>query len=193
MAASEKQSVSKQAYRDYITVTNMLIQDFTAQGRETDADGRLQLYDEFLVRIKQEAETAYNRIDNSRSRDKPLWYDLVDTREIYADERLQKIYVEIEEEDEEDEDDRLAREAEEFGTDVDTWLEFLEYGLEWYIGTELRSTERYRPYAYLEDLIQDIVNYASAVEYVRFDGEFYWIAVADSSRRAPRSRRKSIT
>jgi len=184
--ASLNQSQSKQAYRDYITVSGLFVDFYIESGRERGIDGRLALFIELEGRLRDEARLAGQRVESSRSRDKMLWLSRIDERTDFAEALVEAAYEQQDEDssnpDEEDGDDARRREAEAFGTDIQTWLDFLDLEINWSISGKAKDGERFRAYSRLEDVMDDTGHYSSAVEHVRYDGRFYWLVVGESSR-----------
>lgn len=190
--ASLNQSQSKQAYRDFVTVSALLEDFYIERGKERGVDGRIDLFIELEERLKNEARLALERVESSRSREKMLWVSRIEERRDWIEQQVTAAYDQADAETSFGEDEYVdsvpAKEASDFGTDVNTWLDFLALEIPWSISSKQAEGERYRAYSYLEDVLNDTIHFSSAITHVRWDGRFYWLVIGESSRKKKSSR-----
>ena len=184
---AQQQSKSKTAYRNFVTVSRMILDYARGETVTNEVEMSSKIAD-LMAQVEDKSAELFGGVIFSNTSNESLWESRFRERVDYIRDKItenlwDKIYDE-----EMSDGDSAERDAVAFGTDVDTWLDFLSYGIDWSISSKGRDKERVTAYTDLGDFINDFAHISSSVEHVRFTGRFYKITVTDSARS---SRRRS--
>lgn len=188
--SKQQQSQSKTAYRGFVGFSAKII--LFSQGRKVETPEDMQnLLTEAEAELRDEAGEFYSAVLFSRTRSTDLWQGRFEERIGYA---LDKIREQAERQLERSYDEAEAefeRAAAAFGTDVETYAEFLQWDKPGITSSESGDRERKTAYTDLGDVLNVFTKISFAVIYVRYWQGFYYIAVGDSGGGRRKSRRKS--
>jgi hypothetical protein len=187
---AKQQSASKQVYRDYVTSSRIVLDHYAAQTVRTLEEGNA-LRQEAIIALEQERENQIGLILFSRTNNPDLWIDRINERIAYVADKLEEGYFEQIEKQQSPADDTLAKAAKAFGTDVETYTDFIFAGFTGIVSDKPVERERARVYTNLRDVINDWEKNVGFTKYVRFHAGFYWVAVqgSDNRRRKTKARR----
>lgn len=188
--SKQQQSKSKTAFRAFVGFSAKIIAFATGRPVATPEDMQ-NLLIEARSELEYEANEFYGQVLFSRTRNTDLWEGRFRERVEYAvdkireqaERQMERSYDEAEEE--------FKRAAAAFGTDVETYAEFLQWDKPGIAQSDSGGTERKTAYTSLEDVLRVFTKIAFAVIYVRYWKGFYYIAVGDSGGGRRKSRRKS--
>jgi len=185
-----QQSRSKTAFRGFIGYTAKVVsyyQGFVA----TTPEEMQNILSEAAAAIDDTRVEMYDAVLFSRARNVDRWDDDFRSRAAYA---VDKIRESLQEQLDRslDEDEKAFREAAAaFGTDVETYAEFLAWDKPGIVAASASHEERKTAYTDLKDVLRVYTKIAFAVIHVRYWKGFYYLAVGDSGGRRRQSRRKS--
>lgn len=152
-----------------------------------DAENRLA---DFMNELEAERDNVIGLIIFSRSPNPDIWTNrLADRIEEIRNLLIEDSYEQLDNQGS-DADEQLRKDAEAFGTDVETWLDFLAAGFNYIIDASAKDKERARSYVDLRDVINDWQKLVGFVRYVRFSGERFFVSIQDSGGRRRQARRK---
>jgi hypothetical protein len=187
--AKAAQSKSKTAYRTFVTNTRLLIEFYSAQPVHDPSEMQNQIT-ELKGRLQGEFGFVFADVASSNTRSVDLWEGRFQERIDYAIDQVYEAYYKQLDEGNDDVDEELRRDAAAFGTNVETWLDFLGLDIAWLISTARGISERATVYTDLRDVINDFGHIASAIEHVRYSGGFYYLTVTESGRGRRRSKKQ---
>lgn len=188
--SKQQQSRSKSAFRGFIGYTAKVIQLY--QGSTvTNPEEMQNVLSEAAAMIDDTRVEMYDAVLFSRAKNVERWDDDFRSRAAYA---VDKIRESLQEQLDRsiDEDEKAFREAAAaFGTDVETYAQFLQWDKPGIVASAATNEERKTAYTDLKDVLRVYTKIAFAVIHVRYWKGFYYLAVGDSGGRRRQSRRKS--
>lgn len=183
-----QQSKSKSAYRGYIGYTAKVIALFAGHQITDDVEMQNSINEMRIMLADAETE-IFDGVLFSRTANIDLWKTRFQERTDYALDKVREL-LERQLHTQDDEAEKQFRAAAAaFGTDVDTYAQFLQWNVAQVISKSAGMSERGTAYTHLGDVLKVYAKLSFAIEYVRFDGRYYHVKVTDSGRRRSASRR----
>src|SRR5687768_15664255 len=184
----QQQSRSKTAYRGFIGYTAKMIQFY--EGASASSSEEIHsILAEARIAITETQEEIFDGVLFSRTRDVDRWLTDFRLRTEYAIDKIRESLEEQLQRKLSDSEAQFRKAAAEFGTDADTFAQFLTIFPNYTIGKTGHKDERKTSYSNLQDVINVYSKIAAFVKNVRFDGRYYHVEVAGSDLARARSRR----
>ena len=188
--SKQQLSRSKTAFRGFVGYTAKSVLYFSGQVVQSDEDAQNVLA-EARIAFEDTAKEIFDGVLFSSTRNIDLWTDRFRER---LEDSLNKIRESLDEQLATSLDEAEAefkRAAAAFGTDVETYSEFLAWDKPGLVSASADREERKTAYTDLQDVLNVYTKIAFAVIHVRYWKGFYYIAVGDSGGRRKPRRRKS--
>lgn len=193
--AKAQQSKSKSAYRGWIGYTAKVIALFAGSLVESSEDVQSKLIEAYSMLYDAQTE-IFDGVLFSSTANIDLWSNRFQERRDYALDKIREsLEKQLHTQDHAAEKEFEAA-AKAFGTDVETYAEFLALDVSHGRGSQSSAEERRTAYVKLRDVMNVYTKIARFIIFVRYDGKYYHVAMGSSggarrSHRRSRSQKKS--